>query len=96
MVRSANFEVFGRVQGVFFRKCTKDKADSLGICGWVRNTRKGTVEGIIQGTTDKMNTMKHWLREVGSPQSDIEKCTFTNEKDIDQAEFEDFSIKKTA
>uniref|UniRef100_G3MR87 Acylphosphatase n=2 Tax=Amblyomma TaxID=6942 RepID=G3MR87_AMBMU len=96
MVRSANFEVFGRVQGVFFRKCTKDKADSLGICGWVRNTRKGTVEGIIQGSTDKMDTMKHWLSNVGSPSSAIEKCTFTDEKNIDEAEFENFSIKKTA
>uniref|UniRef100_A0A131X918 Acylphosphatase n=1 Tax=Hyalomma excavatum TaxID=257692 RepID=A0A131X918_9ACAR len=96
MPRSADFEVFGRVQGVFFRKCTKDQADSLGVRGWVRNTRKGTVEGVIQGSADKLNSMKHWLSKVGSPQSAIESCTFSNERTIDELEFEDFSIKKTA
>ncbi|KAL1427775.1 hypothetical protein MTO96_003119 [Rhipicephalus appendiculatus] len=95
MPRTADFEVSGKVQGVFFRKCTKDEADSLGVCGWVRNTRKGTVEGVIQGTTDKINSMKHWLTKVGSPQSVIDSCTFTNEKNIDEVEFEGFTIKKT-
>jgi len=29
------FEVFGTVQGVFFRKHTHKTADSLGVSGWV-------------------------------------------------------------
>ncbi|XP_065291861.1 acylphosphatase-2-like [Dermacentor albipictus] len=95
MLRSANFEVTGKVQGVFFRKCTKDEAGRLGVCGWVRNTSKGTVEGIIQGSPDKINSMKHWLSNVGSPNSVISSCKFTNEKTIDDLEFEEFSIKKT-
>ena len=33
------YEVFGRVQGVFFRKFTHEKAQSLGLRGWVKNTR---------------------------------------------------------
>ena len=33
------YEVFGRVQGVFFRKFTNEKAQSLGLRGWVKNTR---------------------------------------------------------
>ena len=39
------FEVFGRVQGVFFRKYTKAKAEELGLTGWCRNTHRGTVQG---------------------------------------------------
>jgi len=39
------FEVFGKVQGVFFRKYTKEKADSLGIRGYVFNHDSGTVQG---------------------------------------------------
>lgn len=39
------FEVFGRVQGVFFRKYTKAKAEELGLTGWCRNTPRGTVQG---------------------------------------------------
>ena len=33
------YEVFGRVQGVFFRKFTNEKAQSLGLRRWVKNTR---------------------------------------------------------
>lgn len=96
MLHSAQFEVTGRVQGVFFRKCTKDKADELGLHGWVRNTRRGTVEGVIQGSADRLESMKEWLTNIGSPQSKIDGCNFSNEKTIPQYEFADFAIKKTA
>jgi len=33
--------ISGRVQGVWFRSSTKDKAKELGIKGWVRNTLDG-------------------------------------------------------
>ena len=36
---AVDYEVFGRVQGVFFRKYTNDKANTLSLRGWVKNTR---------------------------------------------------------
>ncbi len=39
----------GLVQGVFFRANTKRCADSLGLTGWVRNTRDGRVEAMFEG-----------------------------------------------
>ena len=36
---AVDYEVFGRVQGVFFRKFTNEKGNSLGLRGWVKNTR---------------------------------------------------------
>ncbi len=36
--------VSGRVQGVFFRSYTLDKARELGLTGWVKNRRDGRVE----------------------------------------------------
>ncbi len=36
-------KVTGRVQGVFFRASTKEKAEELGINGWVRNEPDGSV-----------------------------------------------------
>ena len=36
-----SFEVFGKVQGVYFRKHTQAKARELGLTGWVQNTRTG-------------------------------------------------------
>lgn len=44
---SVDFEVFGKVQKVFFRKHTKNKADELGLVGWVKNTKQDTVIGQV-------------------------------------------------
>ncbi|KAH6601526.1 hypothetical protein BASA50_001564 [Batrachochytrium salamandrivorans] len=54
---SASFEVFGRVQGVFFRKYTKEYADALGLVGWVRNTSTGTVVGTAQGPNESIDQL---------------------------------------
>jgi acylphosphatase len=48
MAYSCDFEVEGRVQGVFFRACTEKKAKELGLVGWVMNTPQGTVKGVCQ------------------------------------------------
>jgi len=41
--------VTGRVQGVFFRAWTKEKARELDIRGWVRNCSDGSVEAHVEG-----------------------------------------------
>ncbi len=40
----------GRVQGVWFRGFTLRNARELGVSGWVRNRRDGTVEALFTGT----------------------------------------------
>ncbi|XP_070590841.1 acylphosphatase-2 isoform X2 [Erythrolamprus reginae] len=57
ILKSVDYEVFGRVQGVCFRMYTEDKARKAGIVGWVKNTRQGTVTGQIQGPEEKVNEM---------------------------------------
>jgi acylphosphatase len=39
----------GRVQGVFFRANTQEKAQNRGITGWVRNMDDGSVEALFEG-----------------------------------------------
>ncbi|CAN7996002.1 unnamed protein product [Ixodes hexagonus] len=95
MLFNTHFEVHGRVQGVFFRKCTKEKADELDLKGWVRNTSKGTVEGVVQGEREKVIEMKQWLSHVGSPHSSISKCVFTDERDVEAPEYSNFGIRRT-
>ena len=48
-MHSLEFEIHGKVQGVFFRKYTKKQADKLKLTGWVMNTKKGTVVGVANG-----------------------------------------------
>ncbi|KAF5894600.1 acylphosphatase-2-like isoform X1, partial [Clarias magur] len=52
---SVDFEVFGIVQGVFFRMHTEKEAKKLGVSGWVKNTREGTVIGQVQGPPEKVS-----------------------------------------
>ena len=44
-----NVRVTGRVQGVFFRAWTRDKAKTHDIKGWIRNCADGSVEGHLEG-----------------------------------------------
>ena len=64
------WKVSGRVQGVFFRKYTKLKADELGLSGWCRNTSDGLcVEGQVGGPEMAVRKMLHWIGHEGSPKS---------------------------
>jgi len=40
---------FGQVQGVGFRYTAQDIASGLGLVGWVRNLRDGSVEAVCEG-----------------------------------------------
>ncbi|KAM9381400.1 acylphosphatase-1 [Phaethornis superciliosus] len=91
---SVDYEVSGKVQGVFFRKYTQAEAKKLGLVGWVQNTSHGTVQGQIQGPTVRVRELQEWLRKVGSPQSRISRAEFSNEKKITALEHKDFQIVK--
>ncbi|XP_055495809.1 acylphosphatase-2-like isoform X1 [Leucoraja erinacea] len=79
--------------GVCFRMYTEDQARKLGVVGWVRNTRRGTVDGQVQGKAELVESMKHWLSKVGSPSSRIHQAHFSNEKEITKLEFGNFNTR---
>uniref|UniRef100_A0A6P4E265 Acylphosphatase n=1 Tax=Drosophila rhopaloa TaxID=1041015 RepID=A0A6P4E265_DRORH len=88
------FEVFGHVQGVFFRKHTQKKAKELGITGWCMNTARGTVQGMLEGSLDQITDMKYWLQHKGSPRSVIEKAVFSENEPLPINNFKMFSIRR--
>ena len=55
--------VHGFVQGVFFRDTLRRRAASLGVSGWARNTREGTVEAVFEGEADAVERMVALSRE---------------------------------
>lgn len=63
-------KVHGRVQGVFFRAHTQEKASSLGLTGWVRNTEDGGVEAVAEGDRKVLETLVSWCRH-GPPSAKV-------------------------
>jgi acylphosphatase len=67
--------VTGRVQGVFFRAHAKEKAEEVGLTGWVRNT-DDSVEIYAEGTSEALDVLERWCHrgpagaEVASVQSE--------------------------
>ena len=47
----------GLVQGVFFRDTVRRRAVGLGVAGWVRNTRDGTVEAVFEGEPEAVENL---------------------------------------
>ena len=56
------YQVYGRVQGVGFRYTVVQAANALGLTGWVRNERDGTVMTELQGTEEAMDRLWEMVR----------------------------------
>jgi acylphosphatase len=55
--------ITGYVQGVGFRYAMAARARMLGITGWVRNRRDGSVEAMIAGYPAQIEQMLDWSRD---------------------------------
>jgi acylphosphatase len=64
--------VHGRVQGVGFRAWTETTALRLGLEGWVRNRRDGSVEALLAGTPDTVAAMLALIRR-GPPGARVDR-----------------------
>ncbi|HEY6584980.1 MAG TPA: acylphosphatase [Gaiellaceae bacterium] len=71
MSARAHVVVTGRVQGVFFRAETRNRARSLGLGGWVRNNGDGSVEAVFEGPDERVESMLDWCRR-GPAHADVE------------------------
>jgi acylphosphatase len=68
---AARVVVSGRVQGVFYRQTTKDKARSLGLVGWVRNQEDGSVALEASGPRERVMQLIDWCRK-GPPAARVD------------------------
>ncbi len=57
------FLISGKVQGVWFRATTQEKANELGLTGWARNLTDGRVEVLACGELSKINELHEWLKQ---------------------------------
>jgi acylphosphatase len=86
--------ISGRVQKVGFRFFTRQKAQRLGLTGWVRNRTDGRVEVEAIGKKEKIDQLLDWLHQ-GSPLSRVEDVEVTDRKKINKNLFSGFEIKAT-
>jgi acylphosphatase len=68
---AARFLVRGKVQGVFFRASTRDRALQLGLRGYARNLSDGRVEVLAEGDARALDALERWLH-VGPPRAKVE------------------------
>jgi len=76
MKKHFSIHVYGRVQGVYFRASTKEKADSLGIDGFVRNQPDGSVYIEAEGNEETLDAFVAWCRK-GPSHAVVERCEVT-------------------
>jgi len=87
---NAHILISGRVQGVWYRASTKNKAEQLGIKGWVKNTTNGEVEAVFQGEEKLVEKMITWCYQ-GPPLAKVDKISVKKQDNIEN--YDDFSIK---
>lgn len=61
--RSVRVSIEGTVQGVGYRYWTERSATGLGLTGWVRNRRDGSVEALFCGEADDVAEMLQRCRD---------------------------------
>jgi acylphosphatase len=72
--------IHGRVQGVGFRDAMGYEAKSLGVTGWVRNRRDGSVEAVVQGTRAQVESIIEWARR-GPPSAHVTRIEINDGED---------------
>jgi acylphosphatase len=77
------FIIFGKVQGVFYRKFVSQAMMKKQYKGYIQNLDDGTVEVVAEVFDDDFNTFISILKE-GSPSSLVEDIRY---KIINDAEF---------
>ncbi|MCX7156296.1 MAG: acylphosphatase [Rhodocyclales bacterium] len=83
--------ITGLVQGVGFRYGMAAEARLLGVTGWVRNRRDGSVEAMIAGNANQIEAMLEWSN-VGPGGAVVENVMC----ETASGEFAEFELRPTA
>ncbi len=85
--KAVKIRIHGQVQGVFFRVWVKERADRLGVMGWVRNRLDSDVEGLFVGAEDAVDALIEVCKD-GPPHAQVDEVTVEMAKGITRAGFD--------
>lgn len=77
--------VRGKVQGVFFRASTQQKAIEHHLSGYARNLADGEVEVLVCGEDDNVKQLLSWLN-IGPSKAEVENV------DVKQVEWQEHNF----
>ncbi|MCO7225544.1 acylphosphatase [Pleionea sp. CnH1-48] len=84
--------VSGKVQGVWFRASTQEKARQLGLTGWVRNLSDGRVEWLASGAEEQQKQLLEWSHQ--GPRNAVVKEVIAEWRE-DNDSYNDFEMWST-
>jgi acylphosphatase len=85
-MRRVRVRLSGRVQGVFFRASCAERADELGLGGWIQNVPGGGVEAVFEGTESAVAQLVSWCRE-GPPLARVDRIDVIDEAPAGESGF---------
>jgi len=80
--------VSGKVQGVYFRVSSQQKAIDFGLSGYARNLADGDVEVFLSGEEENVEKMLAWLKNG----PELAEVSQMQQKQVDWQEHSFFSI----
>ncbi|MBW3670469.1 MAG: acylphosphatase [Acidobacteria bacterium] len=83
-------KIHGKVQGVGYRFFATRVARRLGLKGWIRNLRDGTVDAIVEGETEAID---EWLEEIREGPRYAEVTKIDQEQKTFLGKFGDFDVR---
>jgi len=82
--------VTGKVQGVWYRASTFDKAVALDLKGYVKNLPDGDVEFVAEGEDEQLDQLIAWAWQ-GPPMAEVQNIRIDT-PDTDE-EFSEFTVR---
>ncbi len=89
-MKHVNIQIYGKVQGVFYRQSAQQKAEELNVVGWAKNQKDGSVYIEAEGEEEQLKKMIKWCRQ-GSQTASVTSIDYEFSDKI--VGYLDFSIR---
>jgi len=91
---ATHLRIIGLVQGVGYRASFEAQARALHLSGWVRNRADGSVEAVVEGNPEAVESIIAWARR--GPSAARVKDVVVNDADASSFAAGRFEVRPTA